>query len=77
MISVSMDTDVKAWRKAVKEDGLEWIQACDLQGADGKAVRAYRVTGIPHIFVLDGNNKIIGEKLKGQELDDLLAKYLK
>ena len=49
----------------------------DLQGADGKAVRAYRVTGIPHIFVLDGNNKIIGEKLKGQELDDLLAKYLK
>ena len=77
MISVSMDTDEKAWRKAVKEDGLEWIQACDLQGADGKAVRAYRVTGIPHIFVLDGNNKIIGEKLKGQELDDLLAKYLK
>lgn len=77
MISVSLDMDEKSWKEAVKEDGLTWIQACDLNGADGRAARAYRVTGIPHIFVLDGNNKIIGEKLKGQELDDLLAKYLK
>ena len=77
LISVSLDTDEKSWKKAVKEDGLEWIQACDLNGADGKAARAYRVTGIPHIFVLDGNNKIIGEKLKGKGLDELLSKYLK
>ena len=76
MISISMDTNEKVWKEAVKTDGLEWLQACDLNGSDGPVARAYRISGIPHIFVLDGNNKIIGEGLRGKELDELLAKYL-
>lgn len=76
MISVSMDTNEKAWKDAVKADGLEWIQACDLKGTAGSVARDYRISGIPHIFILDGNNKIIGEGLRGKELDELLSKYL-
>lgn len=77
MISVSMDTDEKSWKNAVKADGMEWIQACDLKGMMGEAARAYRIDGIPHIFILDGNNNIIAEGLHGKEIDAVLEKYLK
>lgn len=76
MIGISMDTNEKAWKEAVEADGLEWIQACDFNGSSGPVAKDYRISGIPHIFVLDGNNKIIGEGLRGKELDELLAKYL-
>ena len=76
MIGISMDTNEKAWKEAVEADGLEWIQACDFNGSSGPVAKDYRISGIPHIFVLDGNNKIIGEGLRGKEVDELLAKYL-
>lgn len=77
MISISMDTDEKSWKNAVKADGLKWIQACNLQGSGSEVARAYRIAGIPHIFILDGNNKIIAEGLRGKEIDEVLEKYLK
>lgn len=77
MISVSMDTDEKSWKNAVKADGLEWIQACNLQGSMSEVAKAYRIAGIPHLFILDGNNKIVAEGLRGKEIDEVLEKYLK
>lgn len=76
MISVSMDTDEKSWKNAVKADGLKWIQACNFEGMDGQVARDYRIIGIPHLFILDGNNKIIAEGLRGKEIDEVLEKYL-
>lgn len=76
MISVSMDTDRKAWEKAVQADGLKWMQLSDLEGMDSRMARDYRITGIPQIFILDGNNKIIGEGLRGEEIDRLVEKRL-
>lgn len=77
MISVSMDTDEKSWKNAVKADGLEWIQACNLKGASGEVARDYRITGIPHVFILDGNNRIIAEGVRGDEIDKVLEERLK
>lgn len=76
MISVSMDTDRKAWEGAVQADGLTWIQLSDLEGMGSRMARNYRITGIPQIFILDGNNKIIGEGLRGEEIDRLVEKRL-
>ncbi len=79
MISVSMDTDEKSWKKAIEADGLTWIQACDLKGTAGEVARDYRITGIPHIFILDGNNKIVAEGARGEEIDravdQILSRY--
>ncbi len=79
MISVSMDTDEKSWKKAIEADGLIWVQACDLKGTAGEVAQAYRISGIPHIFILDGNNRIVAEGARGEEIDravdQILSRY--
>ena len=36
MVSISIDDDMEAWQKAVKEEGMPWNQVC---GANGKVIR--------------------------------------
>ena len=37
----------------------------------------YEVHGIPYVFVLDENNRIIAESLRGEALEECIAAALK
>lgn len=72
IVSVSLDSDRFAWRKAVGMDGMTWTNGSDLQGPDAsEATRLYLVGELPAFFLLDGENKIVARDLS---LDDLRAK---
>ena len=47
---VERDTD---WKKAVQEEGMQWLQLCDQIGRKGPVVIEYQVFGIPDCSVLD------------------------
>ena len=64
------------WKKAVETDGLTWIQACDYKNTAGEVARAYNITAIPRVLVLDKNNRVIADGLTGEMLDEFLAKRL-
>lgn len=77
IIGISMDSREKDLKKAVEADGLEWTQACDYKSTAGEVARAYNITAIPRVLVLDENNFVIADGLTGEVLDNFLAKRLK
>lgn len=74
IIGVSLDSDVKAWQKAVADDGLSWIQVMDI---DHKAADDYSIYYIPSNFLLDSEGKIVASGLRGVDLEAKLAELLK
>ncbi|HEY4334562.1 MAG TPA: TlpA disulfide reductase family protein [Puia sp.] len=68
-----------SWMKAVKEDGLPWIQVLNNEDAGKADVREmYNVTAFPTKILLDQNGKIIGRytgtALAAGQKDDLTEK---
>lgn len=48
----------------------------DLRGWNSIAAEKYRLVGIPQIYLLDENNRIVGEGLRGMEIEEAVAKLL-
>lgn len=74
IVGVSFDVKQDAWKKAIKDDQVEWIQMSDLKGWNSIASDLYDVHGIPCIFVLDEENRILGARVWGEEVDEILTK---
>ena len=71
MVSFSLDKDEKAWRKALKEMGInraDWLQAGDFQGAASPAARLFGVHEVPMNILIDPEGKAISFTLRGDEL---------
>lgn len=76
IISVSLDRDKEAWLQAIKDDNLGWHHVSDLKFWQCEAAQQYAVNGIPHIVILDENNKIIAKNLRGEELENKIKELL-
>ena len=76
VIGVSLDTEKEDWLKAIKTDGLQWINVSDLQGRENQVAKQYKVVGIPSNFLLDPNGVVIGINLSGEELEKKLSKVM-
>ncbi|SFG67838.1 Peroxiredoxin [Pedobacter insulae] len=73
VISFSLDSDIKAWRDALKQDGLIWHNASDLVGGTRSPVaKNYGIDGIPALWLIDPTGKIIAEGIRGETLEALL-----
>lgn len=68
VIGLSLDNKKDKWLGAVKKYDMPWIQVSDLKGWECPVAKTYSVTGIPRVFLLDKEGKIISSKLKGEEL---------
>ncbi len=73
VLSVSVDRDQNAWRKAVDEDGMTWNLLHDDKSV---ASELYGVTGIPHILLLDKDGVIIAKNIHGKEIHEKLEEVL-
>ena len=66
-LSVSIDKDEVAWRKALEDEQMPWCQVLAPQA--GKEVKElYQFSAIPFIVVIDREGKIVGKNLRGQIL---------
>ncbi|TRX70502.1 TlpA disulfide reductase family protein [Carboxylicivirga sp. M1479] len=74
VLSVSVDRDQAAWKKAIEEDGLTWTQVI-ADEASGVA-KVYAIQSIPSTFLLDKEGKIIAKNLRGEALEAKLAELL-
>ncbi len=77
ILGVSLDKDKDAWLKAIKDDHLNWHQVSDLKYWDNSAAKLFGVQAIPANFLLDPSGKIIAKDLRGEALENELAKVLK
>lgn len=76
VIGISLDVKIDAWCKAIDEDGLSWLHMSDLKGWNSIVTDVYQIHGIPMLFVLDEDNRIVGEGLRGEELEKCVQKLL-
>jgi len=57
VLSISIDTDKKAWEKAVKEENMPWEQL--LSNDKSKTLADFQFAGIPTLYLIDPNGNIV------------------
>ena len=77
ILGVSLDKEKGDWLDAIESDKLAWTQVSDLQEWNSVAVSTFNFNGIPFNVLIDPDGKIIGQSLRGGELDEKLAEVLK
>jgi thiol-disulfide isomerase/thioredoxin len=71
IVGVSIDSNRDAWKKALKEEKLEWPQIWD----DKNLLQdQYAIKSIPQNLVIDKDGKIIGVDLEINEVEELIKK---
>jgi len=76
IIGVSLDSDQQKLLDFTKANNMTWRQYFDGQGWSNKLAVKYGIESIPMTFLLDGNGKVIGKGLRGEELTDAVATAL-
>ncbi len=76
IISISIDERKADWEKAMKEEKMEWTQACDPKGWKGPVAQQYKVQGVPFSIILDPQGKIVASEVRGAQLDLILKNLL-
>ena len=74
-LSVSIDKDGAAWRKAMKEENMPWAQV-QAPKAGKDVMKLYQFSGIPYILVLDQEGRIVGKNLRDKALMDKLEEMV-
>ncbi|RYY01012.1 MAG: redoxin domain-containing protein, partial [Gammaproteobacteria bacterium] len=72
-----LDQEKDAWQKAIQQDGLTWTHASDLKFWSNEAAALYGVQAIPANFLIDQQGNIIAQDLHGDELVNVLRKYIR
>ena len=72
-VSVDDGKQRDAWLAKIEEYGMDWVHVSDLKGWESPVVRRYNVTGIPKMFLLDRDGRIIAADLRGEALRQKVA----
>jgi thiol-disulfide isomerase/thioredoxin len=73
ILGVSFDDKKEAWVKAIKEDGMPWVQISALKGFENEAAKIYKIQGIPSSLLINPDGEIIAYDLRGENLEKKLA----
>lgn len=77
-VSVDRAEDRDKWLKAIKEDGMPWVQLNDADHTDLKgAGNLYAIKAIPSNFLIDPSGKIIAKNLRGDALEKKLEEVIR
>ena len=76
LISVSLDRDLDAARRFVREKGMDWVHVIDRQAARALAEK-YEIEYIPSTFVIDRQGRLAASQLRGDELKDKISELLR
>ena len=79
MVSISIDDDMEAWQKAVKEEGMPWTQICGANGNGYKkeCMKLFGVNGVPSCVLIDKEGRVISTNARGGWLNEKLATLFK
>lgn len=78
IVSVSLDTDEAAWKKAIEDDNLSWPHhVSDLKGWANAVAEMYTIAYIPQTLIIDANGKIVEKNLPFEKMEELINATLK
>ncbi|TCD01665.1 TlpA disulfide reductase family protein [Pedobacter psychroterrae] len=77
IVGVSLDETKAAWQNAVKHDGMPWIQVSDLKGFKTDIAVQYGITAIPQNFLINPDGMIVAKDLRGADVNEKIAAFIK
>lgn len=77
IVSVSLDDKKLNWLTAVQQDGMPWIQVSNLEGFKTGIAVKYGISAIPQNFLINPEGIIIAKDLRGENVNEKIAKLIK
>ena len=74
VVGVSIDNSDKAWRKALEEENMDYLQLYDPEGITSKL---YNYNGIPFIILISPEGIILEKGLRGENIREKITEFLK
>jgi thiol-disulfide isomerase/thioredoxin len=76
IIGISLDKDQQTLERFIKDNNMTWPEFFDGQDFGNKLAVKYGIMSIPATFLLDRKGKIIAKDLRGEGLEQAVAKAL-
>jgi hypothetical protein len=76
MISLSLDSEQAAPRKYARNQGIAWTQGFLGDWSKDKVAQRYGVYGIPAIFLIGPDGKVLATNLRGAKIKVTVAAAL-
>jgi peroxiredoxin len=73
IFGVSLDDKSDKWTAAIERHGLNWLHVSSLKGWECPVAARYNVTGIPKMYLLDKEGRVIAIDLRGEALRERVA----
>lgn len=76
IFGVSLDEEMKNWKKAVAKDKISWLQGIDSRGWDATTAIKWQVDAIPASFLINRNGDVVAINLEKNELEKKIKELL-
>lgn len=69
ILGVSLDDNMKDWKKAIANDKITWLQGIDIRGWEAVSAAKWQVDAIPASFLIDKNGNVLAINPEKEELE--------
>ncbi len=76
ILSISIDDDMKDWKRAILKDKVSWLEVIDKGGWYAPTPVKWRIDAIPTSFLIDKNGRVIAVDPSVKELEKILTTLL-
>jgi len=77
IISISLDDKKDNWVKAIEKHQIPWLHVSSLKGWKCPVAKLYHVTGVPTMYLLDAEGRIVSDNARGEALEKEVEKLCK
>lgn len=77
IISISLDDKKTNWTKAIEKHQIPWLHVSSLEGWKCPVAKLYHVTGVPAMYLLDAEGRIVSDDARGEALEMEVEKLCK
>lgn len=70
ILGVSLDDNKDKWTNMIAKKGMPWHHVSSLKGWKCPVAKRYNVTGIPRMYIIDAEGRIIAQDLRGEALGE-------
>jgi thiol-disulfide isomerase/thioredoxin len=76
ILGVSLDEEMKDWKKAVTKDKITWMQGIDRGGWDAITAIKWQIDALPTSFLVNQNGDVVAINLEKDDLEKKIKELL-
>lgn len=77
IVSIALESDSTAWRRAIEKDKLPWLgQLMQARALDAAWAGKYGIASVPANFLINPQSQVVGRNMSPGEVDRFLSRQL-